>query len=267
MHENLKPYKIDKNGTQYFASNVCRKCGGKGYLYGYEHIDGARCWRCGATGREDKLYTWKVYTAEYAQKLADRQRAKMIAQAPETNAKIFKKWGFNADGKTYIVLGDTFTIKDELKAAGANYHDAFGWHFAQTAVGFATFEVDISDVAEKNDIGVWQMLPLAFDIIKKMKDDHAPKTASEYVGNIGDTLTLSATLSSVSTFKTHFTYYGETNYIYKFTDENGNSLVWKTASFQEIDEGKTYEIKGKIKEHTEYKGDKQTVLTRCKIIK
>lgn len=269
MHENLTPYKIDKNGTQYFASNVCRKCGGKGYLYGYEHIDGARCWRCGTTGREDKPYTWKRYTPEYAQKLADKRRAKMIARAPETNANILKKWGFSADGKAYIVLGDTFAIKDELKAAGAKYNDALGWHFAQINGDFNTFEIDISDIAEQDDTGVWQMIHWhrALDIIKKAKDERAPKTASEYVGNIGDTLTLSATLSSVSTFETHFTYYGETNYIYKFTDENGNSIVWKTASFQKIEEGKTYEIKGKVKEHNEYKGDKQTVLTRCKIIK
>ena len=46
--------KTDRNGTRYFSSNVCRKCGGTGYLNGYEHIDGARCWRCGGDIRSNK---------------------------------------------------------------------------------------------------------------------------------------------------------------------------------------------------------------------
>lgn len=258
--------RTDRNGTQYFTSNVCRKCGGTGYLYGYTHIDGARCWRCGTTGRE-KPYKWKVYTPEYAQKLSDKRRQKLIAQAPEVNRKNFEKYGFDANGKMHIVLGDTYTIKDSLKMAGAKFHDAFGWHFTKQNEEFNSFEISISDVAEMDDLGVWQMLPFAevYIIIQKMKDDHAPKSASEYIGNIGETITVSATLLSIHTYESHFTYYGETNYIYKFADENGNTIVWKTSSCQSIEEGNKYKIKGKIKEHSEYKGDKQTVLTRCKV--
>lgn len=259
--------KTDRNGTQYFASNACRKCGGKGYLYGYEHIDGARCWRCGTTGKENKAYTWKVYTPEYAQKLADKRRAKMLAQAPETNRKNFEKWGFNEYGKTHIVLGDTFAIKDVLKGAGANFCDSLGWHFAEQNDRFDSFELGISDVAEKDDLGVWQMLPYVdvYSIIKEMKEALAPKTSSEYIGNVGEAITVEVTLVSIHTFTTHFSYYGETNHIFKFADNDGNTIVWKTSSWQNIEEGKTYEIKGKVKEHSEYKGDKQTVLTRCKI--
>lgn len=259
--------KIDRNGTKHYQSRKCRKCGGEGYLYGYEHIDGARCWRCGATGREDKPYTWKIYTPEYAQKLADRRREKMIAQAPEANRAYFEKLGFDADGKTHIVLGDTYAMKDALKSAGAKWNDALGWHFARKNDNFESFEISISDVGEKNDLDIWQMYPYAevFEIIQKMKDALAPKTESQYIGKVGDLLVATVTLVNIHTYETHFTYYGETNHIYKFADENGNTIVWKTTSFQELAEGKTYEIKGKIKEHSEYKGDKQTVLTRCKI--
>lgn len=259
--------KVDRNGTQYFQSCKCRKCGGVGYLNGYEHIDGARCWNCGATGREDKPYTWKVYTPEYAKKLADRRRAKMIAQAPETNRAFFEENGFDADGKTHVVLGDTFAMKDELKAAGAKFNDYLGWHFASKPDGFATFEVSISEVGEQTDIGVWQFLYHyeVIEIIKAKKEALAPKSESQYIGTVGDVITETVKLVGIHQYETHFTYSGETNYIYKFSDENGNTIVWKTSSFQQINEGETYEIKGKIKEHSEYKGDKQTVLTRCKI--
>lgn len=259
--------RVDRNGTQYFASRRCRKCGGSGYINGYEHIDGARCWQCGATGFEPKAYQWKVYTPEYAQKLADKRRARMLAQAPEENRKKLEQLGFSEDGKTHIVLGDTFAIKDALKSAGAIFNDALGWHFAEQDDRFDTFEIDIRDVAEKNDLNVWQMLPYAevYAIIKEMKEALAPKSESEYIGNVGDTVSITATLVSVHTFTTHFTYYGETNYIFKFADENGNTIVWKTSSWQDIKEGERYELKGKVKEHSEYKGDKQTVLTRCRI--
>ncbi len=258
--------KIDRNGTQYFTSRRCRKCGGSGYINGYEHIDGARCWECGTTGIS-KPYTWKIYTPEYAQKLADKRRAKMLARASEANREYLEKHGFNEEGKTHIVLGDTFAIKDALKSAGAKFSDALGWHFAEHNDRFDSFEISISDVAEKNDLNVWQLLPYAevYAIIKEMKEALAPKSESEYIGNVGDTVCITATLVSMHTFSTHFTYYGETNYIFKFADDDGNIIVWKTSSWQNIEEGKTYELKGKVKEHSEYKGDKQTVLTRCKI--
>lgn len=267
MNETLKPYKIDRNGTKYFASHVCRKCHGTGFIRGYEHIDGARCWECGATGHVSKPYTWKEYTPEYAQKLADRRRQKAIAQAPEANRKLLDNLGFNGEGKTFVVIGDTYAIKDALKAAGAMYNDSIGWHFADLHNDYATFTLDISDIAEKDDIGVWQVYPYAdaYAIVKNMKDAHAPKTASEYVGAIGERIAATVTLDAVHKYTTHFTYYGETNYIYKFIDGNGNTLVWKTATFQDIEQGKTYDIKGTVKEHSEYKGDKQTTLTRCKI--
>lgn len=258
--------KTDRNGTKYYADNKCRKCGGQGYIHGYEHVFGGQCFDCGGTGMT-KTYTWKEYTPEYAAKLADRRRRKAISQAPETNRRFFEKIGFDEDGRAWVVIGDAYAIKDDLKASGARYSYTVGWHFDRADNGYNCFEISVADIAEKNDLECWQ-LKCEWEIIEFIKArqaENAPKTASEYVGNIGETITATVTLTGVHKYQTHFTYYGETNYIYTFADDKGNTLVWKTASFQEIEEGKTYEIKGKVKEHSEYKGDKQTVLTRCKI--
>ena len=71
----MEPYKVDKNGTKYYVDFRCQKCGGSGYLHGYEFIDGGRCWRCGGTGRDPTGYKWKEYTPEYQAKLyAIRQK-------------------------------------------------------------------------------------------------------------------------------------------------------------------------------------------------
>lgn len=71
----------------------------------------------------------------------------------------------------------------------------------------------------------------------------------------------------------------ETHYIYTFTDGT-NCYVWKTTNllgkwakdengreeFWEYEAGDTVKLKATIKEHTEYKGIKQTVLTRAKVM-
>lgn len=56
-------------------------------------------------------------------------------------------------------------------------------------------------------------------------------------------------------------YYG-TTMLHKFVDENGNLMVWFSSS-KELEPGKTYTGKATVKEHKEYRGTKQTVLTRC----
>ncbi len=47
-------------------------------------------------------------------------------------------------------------------------------------------------------------------------------------------------------------------------DENGNVYVWFASGNFVPDLGSHYHIKGTVKKHDDYKGDKQTILTRCK---
>ena len=58
-------------------------------------------------------------------------------------------------------------------------------------------------------------------------------------------------------------------------DADGNTFTWKTGNtlyiptgdgdFDVANNGDTVVLKGTIKEHSEYKDEKQTVLTRCKV--
>jgi hypothetical protein len=58
------------------------------------------------------------------------------------------------------------------------------------------------------------------------------------------------------------TQYG-TTFFHVMRDDNGNSLVWRSSSHS-YGEGDKYALTGTVKEHGEYKGEPQTVLTRCK---
>lgn len=52
--------------------------------------------------------------------------------------------------------------------------------------------------------------------------------------------------------------------IHLFEDDDGNIFVWKTTS-KRLAEGETYIVRGTVKEHGEYNGVPQTILTRCAI--
>lgn len=100
------------------------------------------------------------------------------------------------------------------------------------------------------------------------------KAASEYVGSVGDKLDIEVTFSHEVSFDTQF----GSMYIYFFKDEAGNTLAWKTSSMlwiNELDEngnnifirkGDKIRFSASIKEHSEYKGEKQTMLQRVRKI-
>jgi hypothetical protein len=63
-----------------------------------------------------------------------------------------------------------------------------------------------------------------------------------------------------------FNAFGEyTKHMIKFEDENGNILVWFTTTNPQKEIGSTITVTGTVKRHSEYKGTKQTELTRCKL--
>ena len=90
------------------------------------------------------------------------------------------------------------------------------------------------------------------------KIEKARKIASQYVGNVGDKITFTATPNCVYSDYTQF----GSLYIYKFTVDN-NEIIWKTS--KPLDE-KEVTIKATIKEHSDFRGIKQTVITRGKVM-
>lgn len=102
---------------------------------------------------------------------------------------------------------------------------------------------------------------------------------SKHIGEIGKRITAEVKLVGEYSYETTFGYYPTTNYIYTMQDAEGNILVWKTTAILAINtvradgetvdtdiirKGDTMTISGTVKEHSEYRGTAQTVLTRCK---
>lgn len=102
---------------------------------------------------------------------------------------------------------------------------------------------------------------------RREAERRAAAAVSQFVGNVGDKLSEQVTYIGSPYFeRASFRGYGtETCYIHSFKDGNGNKLVWKTSAVLDLEEGQAVTITGTVKEHSEYRDEKQTILTRCKV--
>ena len=99
---------------------------------------------------------------------------------------------------------------------------------------------------------------LEIKIEKKKKEEK--EKLSEYVGEIGKRISFVPVEAEVVT--SWDTQFGLTM-LWKITDKDGNIFIWKTSN--NVHEG-TSMITATVKEHTEFRGVKQTVITRCRQI-
>ena len=267
--------KVDRNGSKHYEVMVdCPRCGGLGKIVhhmengqpSWNWTDDGVCWKCLGAGKVKGTLIER--TPEYEAKLEARRKAKAKQKEKEHQEQlgwIRKDWlvkhGFTEDGQTFIFLGDTYSKKDEIKEAGAKFDIALGWHIDRKIDGFQFITANISEVAGEAYHGYTMTASKAeWDAKKKQAQQALNMIATpEHLGEVGQKLTVKVKYVHTSWFDSRF----GRNYFHKFVDENGNILTWKTTSFIDEDYGTEFTLSGTVKEHTEYKGDKQTVMTRC----
>lgn len=83
---------------------------------------------------------------------------------------------------------------------------------------------------------------------------------SGFVGNVGDRSEFTLKVERIIDIDSSF---GE-QFVHIMKDADQNVFVWKTKD--RLDEDKTYKLKGRIKEHKDYNGIKQTHLFYCKLV-
>ena len=120
----------------------------------------------------------------------------------------------------------------------------------------------IDDVSvHENKVGIIASLVNMYN--KEMKQiEESEKINSEWVGNSKERLDFKVKVENIYTTEGYYGFVA----IYNMIDENGNKIVWKTNDDRKMDEGKSYLIKGTIKDHSEWKNIKQTNISRVKII-
>ena len=273
---NLTLVKTDKNGTRYYeGSQKCWKCDGFGHISYFNYYCQGTCFACNGSGVNPCKV--KVMTDEHYQKLEDKRIAKQNkaieerkAHASELNAEFFKREGFNSEGKIWAVVKTGFVPKEfqeEMLSKGAKKH---GWNiylFSEPQEG--SIELDAKDCCYADMYGVYNDFESSFmnQLIADTEEAERKAKAekSSYFGNVGDKVD-----GLEVTFKNEFFY--ETQFggmcIYIFEDADGHQFKWNTSSGfgTSLEKEDVIKIKGTIKEHSEYNGIKQTVLTRCKLV-
>ena len=130
--------KTDKNGTKIYHDWTCPRCGGAGQADKWI-MTGKICYACGGSGKRARAKIVKEYTPEYWAKLNAKRIAKdqkRIAEekkyAEEHPEEIeaarrkvlesrYAENGCGKDGIGYILKGNTYPVKDQIKAAGGKW--------------------------------------------------------------------------------------------------------------------------------------------------
>lgn len=121
-----------------------------------------------------------------------------------------------------------------------------------------------------NNIGlVCSLYPAMIrDCIRKeeeLKRKAKENSTSNYLGNIGDKVEF--TISDIGVISSWDTQWG-TTYVWKFTSDAGDVITWKTSKWFDLERKEKYigkTMKATIKGLNEFRGTKQTEITRGKL--
>ncbi len=250
----------------------CKRCGGSGH-YSYNPKDGTVCFGCGGSGKEKLSVRWYTDAQRAAMDRAAEKRAAVKAEKDEERRIKFaarNAFGFGEDGYIFLVYGDNERIKswrEELPQLTVWYNETFGWYIPSTReydglefpedIHFT--KLDWETVRDKEDKENLQMMDHATvrEIVEKIIYE---PSKSEFQGEVNTWLEKEVKITKNIALDSH---YGE-SHMHIMEDAEGNVYVWTTAS-KNLEEGKTFVIKMKVKEHKEYRGTKQTVVYYCKI--
>lgn len=123
--------------------------------------------------------------------------------------------------------------------------------------------LDEGYVLAKN-FGFLCYLPEGYARYNQKVIEKAKKIETKYFGNIGERYK-NKPVESVNLITSWETQWG-TTYVYKIVLEDNTVLTWKTNNGLYLDRDEEFDkITFTVKEHKDYKGEKQTEITRCKV--
>lgn len=120
-----------------------------------------------------------------------------------------------------------------------------------------------SEVVENKTYGIAASAIVAYRRAQKEKEEKEIKSKSEWIGELGKREKFQLKLEIIHGFNTNYGYI----HIIKFVDLKGNVAVWFTSTdTYDYEVGQLYQVTGTVKDHSVYNEEKQTKLTRCKLV-
>lgn len=209
---------------------------------------------CIRGSEKEQLDEIKRITAEEAEqrkRLLEEENAKAEQEALERRIRWWNQW-----------VEETLNTLNGKEASprmvGGAHHNV---PLAEVPTSYLQWLVYTSGLCEIEEVTFNKM---AF-VAQWIRDNlNIPEiTESEWVGEVGKKIETIVEIDEVRTFTGTYGY----TYFYKLRDEAGNELVWFASrnALQNL-AGSQIRIKGTVKSHGDYKGRKQTILTRVKVI-
>lgn len=203
-----------------------------------------------------------AHSAYHTDKHGYRKSADGTTDSPST-AKRTRESMNNLDSKT---------LEDEGYYTKAE--EVLEWILGKSITEYGYFR-DLKTLAEigvvpSDKIGIMASAYHVFgkEIQKKQEkkveqeENHETKPESNFVGIVGERKVHQLIFDRQITFDTEYGYMG----IQFFHDKDGNVYLWKTSKYLSFEAGEQVMLNGTMKEHSEYNGIKQNVLTRCKVV-
>jgi len=263
----------------------CNRCGGGGRFFHY-----GTCFRCGGSGKDPSEKDW-IHPADWSDEQIAQFHEKREARNQKSRDKAHEKRlakriaQFDVNAEQLPELLALRKAKEDWSELCTQYVKDHGLEFdyvGQCLQGRKA-EQAYSEWRRKNDPNhhlLNDLFSKAYEFLltekqcdlfrsvseqwaKKQADRQARRESSSHQGVIGDKLAVTA---KVTFTKECFNDWGSTTLI-KATDEHGNVfLTFYSGSAYIPEKDETVLIKGRVKDHDEYDGVPQTVLTRCKFI-
>ena len=279
-YDETKAY--EKNGKMYVSARCkCDRCNGSGIAI--SHVcngqpvpyvnDGGICYSCNGAGyfrKEIRLYTDKEFeqmekaSAKAAEKREAAREQKMKVEYANKREKWLEENCFNENLTTFVYFpADSFEVKDSLKDAGFKFNSSLLWHAAMIPTGYeeSCIEVSFNEIGEFSAWGEGHFNPDVKRIIEDKIKEARPASKSQWIGEEKDKIVdLPVVLVSIHGFETRYGY----SQVVKFL--NGDNIItWFTAVDIKFEPGDNILLSGTIKKLDEYKGEAQTIMTRCKL--
>lgn len=240
---------------------------GKSCLMEYTGFDATYCAEIASVLKtmEDCAYT-DDFDEEVARLLAanncysyDNEFVKSVAY------QIVKRDGYQKE-KTSKVLSDELSDRHRTKVdVSKQLEEITQWLESKFNNGYCSDYISNCYIAWNLQYSEYKHFSLIASLIYTYLKEKVNSDTTQYVGNVGERITIVVDSSRVLYKKdnSYKSYYAEPTNVWEIRDSNGNTFIWSTTT-EFIDIGDT--IIATIKEHKEYKGVKQTVITRGKLI-
>ena len=175
-----------------------------------------------------------------------------------------KTLGFGEQGFIWVFKGDTYSCLDWFRWAPTRYARCWGWYLPSDLEmptplpeGITPVKLPWSAVCDSTG----ESLKDEKEVEKIASTYIYDAGTSEWIGKIGDRV---RDIEVICTRATEVVGLYGVSTIYIFVDTNGNNIMWTTTSHQDIEEESRYKLTGTIKSLDIYRGQKQTIMTRCK---